>query len=372
MKPLEPRVQTGERLNLLVLRGVGATDIVSRHLADVLGEDKHVNLILTETPQRMAAARVGFWQFLPRFARFLTSVWKHYQSGYLYLPSQELARYLWLLPGKKVVQVYDVVPLLKPSLMDHRASTLSRILASLDLLGLGSARIVCATSEGLEAELQAVGISPSRIRIVHLGLSLITFNPRSGHADETLSTPAEDFALYVGSGAPKKNLETLILGFGILVKDYGYAKMSLVLIGLTDQIEVEHLLDVARGIGVGSKVRVVGRIPQAALAGYYRRALVYIQPSVYEGFSITMLEAAACGTPVVAARVRGNMESLGDCALYFDPEAPDDLALKLSVLLRDAGIRAKLIDCGLRRTSPLSWENMGQTVLNMCIGAERR
>jgi len=359
-------------LNLLVLGGMGSTDIISRHLGRVLGGHRWVNEIVTETPQREGQNRVGLLRFMVRLSRFLLAVRRQYKPGLLYLPSYELARYIWLLPGKKIVHVYDVRPLFETALMNPYSSFISKLMARLDLLGLRRAHLLCAPSQGIRSDLAAVGINPVKVRIVPMGLDRSVFgaqgNPMGELPPEIGPFASEEFVLYVGSAAPKKNLEVLIRGFGLLVRRSSYPRLKLAIIGPKSDTEADRLRKVARESGVEQRLLLFGSLSQTSLARLYSLAAAYVQPSTYEGFCITVLEAAACGTPVVATRIRGNVDALGDCALYFDPSSPEELSKQLDSVLKDPTVRAGLVQGGLERTACLSWEATGQRLLETCTG----
>jgi glycosyltransferase involved in cell wall biosynthesis len=274
------------------------------------------------------------------------------------------------LPGKKIVHVYDVRPLFETALMNPHSSPVSKLMARLDLLGLRSAHLLCTPSQSILADLTDIGIDSKKVRIVPMGMDRSVFNAQANPTDEPTEGvgpfASEQFILYVGSVAPKKNLEVLIRGLGLLVHRSFYPRLKLAIIGPKSDDETERIRKVARESDVDQRLLLFGSLPQTVLARVYNLAAVYVQPSTYEGFCLTVLEAAACGTPVVASSIRGNVDALGDCALYFDPSSPEELSKQLDAVLRDPARRADLARRGQERTAFLSWEATGQRLLKMC------
>ena len=95
----------------------------------------------------------------------------------------------------------------------------------------------------------------------------------------------------------------------------------------------------------------------------YSRAEVFAYPSLYEGFGLPVLEAMACGTPVVAASTSSLPEVAGEAALLADPSNASDFAAKLLALLRDSALRSRLIAAGLERVRHFSWAQTAERTL---------
>jgi glycosyltransferase involved in cell wall biosynthesis len=104
------------------------------------------------------------------------------------------------------------------------------------------------------------------------------------------------------------------------------------------------------------RIRVLGYVPAAELAGWYRRAAIFAFPSLDEGFGMPVLEAMAAGTPVVASNRAAVPEVAGDAAWLVNPEYTDELANALVELTRSPDRRAELSRLGLRRAAQFSWD----------------
>lgn len=110
-----------------------------------------------------------------------------------------------------------------------------------------------------------------------------------------------------------------------------------------------------RTLGLDGRVACTGPIPESDLPSCYRGALAVVVPSLYEGFGLPVVEAMACGTPVLAARAAALPETAGDAALYCDPYDHLDIAANIALLLQCAHLREHLRARGLERAKMYSW-----------------
>lgn len=167
------------------------------------------------------------------------------------------------------------------------------------------------------------------------------------------------FILYVGDVNYNKN----VLG---LAKACQSIKMPLVIVGKQaiqkkfDRAHVENqpLVKLLKLYGKDSAVIRLGFVPDEALVALYNLATVYGQPSFYEGFGLPVLEAMACGTPVVASKKASLPETTGDAAVLVDPYDINDIANGLTVAIEDGDLREKLIEKGLKQAKKFSWEKV--------------
>jgi glycosyltransferase involved in cell wall biosynthesis len=117
------------------------------------------------------------------------------------------------------------------------------------------------------------------------------------------------------------------------------------------------------GDGLENRVWTIGSVQDADLPALFSLAEAFVFPSLVEGFGLPVLEAMACGTPVVAARVPGVAEASGDAALSFDPRDPQELASRVRTLLADNDLRCELRRRGLERAARFSWDGVARNTL---------
>jgi len=115
---------------------------------------------------------------------------------------------------------------------------------------------------------------------------------------------------------------------------------------LADSVARHHLTE---------RVHFVGRVPEIRLPSLYRGAKALVFPSLYEGFGLPVLEAMACGTPVLTSNVTAMPEIAGDAALLVDPASVEQIAAAITSITHDESLRARLKEKGLVRARKFSW-----------------
>jgi glycosyltransferase involved in cell wall biosynthesis len=135
------------------------------------------------------------------------------------------------------------------------------------------------------------------------------------------------YFLYVGQWRSHKNLVRLIRAFALARRNYDL-DYQLVLVGKPDPLAPE-VPETIKQLGLQDRVVVTGYVADSDLSLFYKGAMAFVFPSLYEGFGLPPLEAMACGTPVISSNASVMPEILGDAALYFDPESVEDIAAKL-------------------------------------------
>ena len=171
-------------------------------------------------------------------------------------------------------------------------------------------------------------------------------------AREQLNLP-ERFLLCVGSLEPRKNLGRLLSAWRSV--PHLHSEWSLVLVGGNDHVY--------RGMGFDElppSVRILGRVDDQWLPAIYSAAEMFVYPSLYEGFGLTVLEAMACGTPVICSRTTALPEVAGDAAVLIDPENTNELADTIANLAADDSLRNSLRAAGLARSQQFSWETSAE------------
>lgn len=180
---------------------------------------------------------------------------------------------------------------------------------------------------------------------------------------------SDHFLLYVGDANWVKNLPFLIEGFHELIGFPNLKDLKLVLVGgvfLKDvenifHPELESLKQVNRLIkqyGLESKIIRPGQIEDDELVVFYNLATIYVLPSLYEGFGLPLLEAFACGAPVLSSNKGSLPEIGGQAAVYFDPGNLRQFTFLAQELIENVSIRSKLSRLGLLQAAKFSWNKV--------------
>jgi glycosyltransferase involved in cell wall biosynthesis len=169
----------------------------------------------------------------------------------------------------------------------------------------------------------------------------------------------ERFILFVGTLQPRKNLETLLRAYARVVDEIGW---ELVVAGATGWA-YDPIFETARALGLAERVRFAGYVPGEELPLWYNAAGMFVYPSLYEGFGLPLLEAMACGTPVIAANTSSLPEVVGDAGLLVDPRDVEAMAQALRSLAESESLRDDLSERGQQRAAAYSWRRTAEETL---------
>jgi len=168
------------------------------------------------------------------------------------------------------------------------------------------------------------------------------------------------FVLSVCSMEPRKNLDALLRAFASLVRKNGI-EHDLVLVGRAGW-KSSRLASLAEHLDLGDRVRMTGFVSDTQLLQLYNHADLFVYPSKYEGFGLPVLEAMACGVPVVTSDGSSLGEVAGDAAILVDPASDDEIAGGIARGLGDTTYRAGLTSAGFERVRHFSWDEMAGTI----------
>jgi glycosyltransferase involved in cell wall biosynthesis len=204
--------------------------------------------------------------------------------------------------------------------------------------------------------LRVVPIAPQKITAVPLGVSDV-FKPVSdpGAVEEfrrRYQLPPQ-IILCVGELQARKNLPTLIRAYGRLVQQ-GLTH-SLVIAGRKGWL-YEELFQAVQTLNMSDRVIFTGYVLEQDLPLLYNVADVFVYPSVYEGFGLPVLEAMACGTPVVTSNASSMPEITGEAGVLVDPNDVNSMAEAIRRVVVDREFHAELECNGLERAKMFSWE----------------
>ncbi|GAA5512853.1 D-inositol-3-phosphate glycosyltransferase [Deinococcus carri] len=223
-----------------------------------------------------------------------------------------------------------------------------------------------------EADLRELyGADPARIVTVPCGFDPAEFSPQGRReARERLGLdPAELTVLQLGRMVPRKGVDDAIRGFARAVRSLGQPARLLVVGGNSPDPdpaltpELGRLRAIAQEEGVEDRVTFTGSRDRSVLRDYYSAADVFISTPWYEPFGITPLEAMACGTPVLGARVGGIQHTVadGETGFLVPPRDPDALGERLADLLADAALRERMGAAALARVrTHFTWEGVAR------------
>ena len=172
----------------------------------------------------------------------------------------------------------------------------------------------------------------------------------------------ETYLLHVGSITPRRNIPRLLEAFS-RVRSRAPGLM-LALAGRLEEPSPPLAPEIASR-GLEGAVKVAGYVDAADLPALYTAATAVVYPSLYEGFGLPVLEAMACGAPVLASNASCLPEIAGDAALLVDPQDVEAMAAGIWSLLADAPLRARLAEKGRARAAAFSWQRTARETLEV-------
>ncbi len=217
------------------------------------------------------------------------------------------------------------------------------------------ARVVVVPSDRVRKEvLERFHVRADKVFVTPLAASSV-FQPPSERCP--LPKPTHPpCVLFVGKREPRKNLTRLLRAFAASRK---LQDQVMVLAGTPGPIETEIQKDLVT-LGLQSRVWITGPCSEEALAELYRYARLVVYPSLYEGFGLPVLEAMACGAPVLTSRNTACADVAGDAAYLVDAECDEALTAGMETVLGDSDLAAALRRKGLERARQFSWRQTAE------------
>jgi len=265
-----------------------------------------------------------------------------------------------------VINIHDLIPLIfskaTPHALKTRFSPLYRWL--MKEVTMRSNLIITGSKSSLNDIVNFLYCRPERILTIPDGVS-VGFHPAKADIlpsqDPRLSR-RKKIILWVGRRDPYKNLTGLTEAFSMLRKNYR-GPLELRLVGPADSRYPEASQRVV-ALGLADAVTWVGHISESELVAEYQNANVFVLPSYYEGFGLPILEAFACGTPVICSNKSSLPEICGKAALMVDPKDITGICDAMHRVLTDARLAGDLAERGLKQAAGFNWrETAKKTIL---------
>ncbi len=340
-------------------------------LAEIGGEDRYTLFCAGGRPERT------LWpaQFVLRSsripARWLTVAWHRLR---LPIPAEWLAGDCDLyhspdftLPPLRraggIVTIHDLSFLRVPECADPG---LRMYLERAVPRAVTRARRVLADSESTRADLvELLGVPPAKISVVTPAVEprfrRVADSARLAQVRNRYRLP-ERFILGVGTLEPRKNFAGLVSAFGRFRAATGLPH-ALVIVGRPGWL-YEAIHERIRSEGLAEHVLLPGFVADDDLPAFYTLADLFAFPSLYEGFGIPVLEAMACGTPVVTGDNSSLPEAAGKAALLVKAEDTDEIARAMGRVIEDPGLRGRMIENGYAQAAAFTWQRSANALLD--------
>jgi glycosyltransferase involved in cell wall biosynthesis len=225
-------------------------------------------------------------------------------------------------------------------------------------------RIITMSENTKKSIVEYFNIEPSKITVIYEGVDE-KFKPYD--KKEVISVLSHyaierPYLLAVGTLEPKKNYIKLLKAYKALKTD-----LDLVIVGKKGW-KADDIFKTIEALGLKERVKLLGYIHIDDLPYLYNGAEIFVFPSLYEGFGLPLLEAMACGVPVVCSNTSSLDEISGDAALKFNPESTDEIVSQIKRLINDNELQDTLHNKGAKRAKLFSWDKTAQQTLAVLKG----
>lgn len=229
-----------------------------------------------------------------------------------------------------------------------------------------AARIACVSQKTADDFIELFPEAGKRTSVIHNGVDNRLFRPASAAAQNAFrrkyALPAS-YLLTVGIGKKHKNVDFVIRALSILWES-GELKVPLVLGGTGGTIPRNVMQEIYQR-GAGPNIMVLPPVPESELPLMYASAGALIMPSLLEGFGFPVVEAMACGTPVLSSDASCLPEIGGKAPLYFNPRNEDELTNRVRRILNKKSIAGKLKKAGIARAKMFSWDTHVESLVRL-------
>lgn len=319
--------------------------------------------ITDEYLQKNCQIRHCIWMELPIYRR----IWNWIPIPYrcMFGKEAQITQFFnYVIPpgvaGKKVLYVYDMAYKAYPETINKRTKAdLGRSLES----SCKRADIICTISEFSKSEIiKYLGVKPEKIKIIPCGVDNQLFH--SGYQSSEIEKVKSKYGikgpyfLYLGTLEPRKNVLRIVEAYSVLQKRHSDIP-KLVIAGKKGWL-YEDIFALVIKEHIENQVVFTGYVQDEEVPILMNGAFLFLFPSLYEGFGLPVLEAMACGTPVVASSRTSIPEVAGDAGLLIDPLNVDELVSGMEQILTQEPLRQHMISAGLKQSRKFTWQHSAE------------
>jgi len=273
------------------------------------------------------------------------------------------------VPTKKrlIYTAHDIGPLTHPEYFSHNRPWIMR---NALLHAAKKAQVITCVSKYTASEIEAYCKKEfkldvaNKIQVIYEGVA-DNFNVENIEANKIklfeLRKNNTPFILGVGKLSPRKNFISVLKAFNA-IKDK--IEHQLVIVG-GNGWDFQEIEKVIIKLDLNKRVELLGYVTDEYLVPLYQNASVFVYPSKFEGFGLTILEAMACGCPVITSNTTSPPEVGGDAAILVDPNSEDALAEALFAVCDNEVKVEEMVDMGLKRTKQFSWNQCATSMIKM-------
>ncbi len=230
-----------------------------------------------------------------------------------------------------------------------------------------SSHIIAVSQSTKDDIVKNYKVNPAKITVIYEGYDSVRFKPQPKNAVDKIKKKYKivgDYIIFVGTLQPRKNIERLIEAFSAVNRQPSTDNLSLVVVGKKGWL-YDSIFQKVKDLDLEDKIIFTDFVPDADLPALISGAKVYVNPSLWEGFGIPVIETQACGVPVVVSNTSSLPEIVGDSGMLVDPQSPDSIKTGIVKILKDDKLRSKLIERGFINARRFSWRECANKTLDV-------
>lgn len=355
------KVGMGKYVVELVNR-VTKIDKENKYLIYVSNENKHFfnltskNVNIQQVPKIFSnpSLRIIWEQLILPFSLWRNSIDVYHALGFV-LP---------LFLKQKIISVVTIADMTFFSHPQHHTRMKQVYFKCMIPQSLRRAKKVITISDNTKKDIiNVININANKIKTIYLGVDA-RFYPQEKETVNAILEKykiASPYILFVGMLEPRKNVEGLLQAFAML-KDK--RKHNLIIVGKKGW-RYEELFKLAQEEGIRNDVVFAGYVPDEDLPGLYAGATCFVYPSFYEGFGIPIVEAMACGCPVITSNNSSMQEIAGDAAVLVDPYNKEEIKDAIGSIINNKGLRGEKQRKGLINATKFQWNFMAEETIKV-------
>jgi len=265
------------------------------------------------------------------------------------------------LLNNQVITIHDLLSLRYNNISRHQRFYFKYLLPKL----VSRAKLIVTVSETTKKDvIHFLNCPEEKVKVIYNGYDHTRYFFENNNSQAiSKEYGVSNYLLAVGPTYPHKNFDRLINAYNSL--DASLKKDHPLVIAGGKKSYRSYLKELVNKLGLQANVHFLGYVPVDLMPSLYREATALVFPSLYEGFGIPLLEAMACGCPVIASGTSSIPEVCGDAAMYFDPSSEDQIAVSIQKVLGDKSLRSLLIANGLQQSSKFSWEKTARELKSL-------
>ena len=271
----------------------------------------------------------------------LPLLYHQYRSTLIFAPLPEIPLGLGC---RSVAMVHDLIPLRFPNPKSALTLYFRQVLP---WVLRRSVHLICNSHATAQDVITQFRIPETKITPIPLAYDRAHFRP--------LNLPRQNYCLYIGRPDPHKNLPRIIQALA-----QGPGDLELWIVGGHDRRYTPQIQALSDTLGLGQRLKFLDYVPYSDLPQLYSQAIALIFPSLWEGFGLPVLEAMACGTPVITSNCSALPEVAGEAAILVDPYNVGEIAAAIQAIVQDSGLAQQLVNAGLQQAQKFSWTQTGQ------------